>query len=301
LKKNQKTLFIIVGVIIVIVIVLALTLSNSEKNTEEIKIGVITPLSGGPSLWGQGSLNMINLAVKEINSEGGINGKMLSVIPEDGKCQPEPSATAAQKLINVDEVKFILGGHCSPETAVLAAILETNKVFGIGGVSTATGILDSSSYAFRTSPPNIDQADLISKVALEKYNLQKVAVLTGSTAFTTSISNDFITTFEARGGEVLIREEYLWPETTDFRTHLIKIKDLNPDAIFISTQGTEGVQILKQIEELGIDATIIGNTVTISKRIYLESGEGLPSTSFTVAPYVNASSEKSSELIRKYK
>ena len=298
---KNKNMWFSVGILVVIVALLASGCQKSNEKVEDtIKIGVIAPLSGGPSLWGQGSLNMINLAVDEINSNGGINGKKIVIIPEDGKCQPKAAVTAAHKLIDVDNVKFILGGHCSPETAVIAPIAEKNKVFMLAGVSTATGILDNYSYAFRTSPPNWDQACLIGKVALNK-GIKKVAVLTASTAFTKSISNDFINCFKEQGGKILIVEEYTWPETSDFRSALTKIKNLNPDAIFISSQGVEGVQILKQIKELGINSTLTGNTVFISKKTYNKSGGELPETAFTVAPYVDPKTEKASELISRYK
>jgi branched-chain amino acid transport system substrate-binding protein len=271
-------------------------ISGEIAKEQDIKIGFIAPLTGGPSLWGQGALEMTMLAVEEINAEGGVNGKRLVIIPEDGKCQPQPAATAAQKLIHADKARFILGGHCSPETATIAPILEENQVFGIAGVSTATGIVSDYSYAFRTSPPNMAQARLIAKVALEKYGLERIAVLTAQTAFTKSISNDFITAFEALGGEIVTVEEYTWPETTDFRTNLIKIKNQNPDAIFVSSMGDEGVQIVRQIKELGIDIPLTGNTVFVHKKTL-----GLPETAFTVSPYTDSTTEKASELISKYK
>ncbi len=300
MMKKQNKIYLGIG-IVAVVLIATIAMFSVPKGEETIKIGFMGPLSGGPSLWGQGSLNMINLAVDEINQQGGIDGKKLVIIPEDGKCQSEPAATSAQKLINVDGVKFILGGHCSPETAVIAPILEENNVFGLAGVSTATGILDDYDYMFRTSPSNMDQATLISKVALEKYNLDKIAVLTASTAFTKSIANDFITSFEDQGGEIITTEEYIWPDTSDFKTHLTKIKDLNPDAIFVSSQGTEGVQIVKQMKELDIDAVLTGNTVFIHKKTYAKSDGALPETAFTVAPYVDPATEKASQLINKYK
>jgi branched-chain amino acid transport system substrate-binding protein len=303
MNKTAKTiLWLVVGIIILGGIWYGVSRKPTAPTTKEtIKIGFIGPLSGGPSLWGQGSLDMINMAVEEINNQGGINGRKLVVIPEDGKCQPEAAVTAIQKLINVDKVKFILGGHCSPETAAIAPIAENNKVFMLAGVSTASGILDKYSYAFRTSPPNWEQACLIGKIALKKYNLKKIAVLNASTAFTKSISNDFVNCFKEQGGEIVKLEEYTWPETSDFKTFLLKIKDSKPDAIFVATQGVEGVQILKQMNELGIKAVLTGNTVFIHKKTYAESGGLLPSNAFTVAPYVDVSNKKASEVIAKYK
>ncbi|MDI6721211.1 MAG: ABC transporter substrate-binding protein, partial [Candidatus Aenigmarchaeota archaeon] len=149
-----------IAVIIIIAFSVLFLWQNAAKGGE-IKIGFIGPLTGGsPVQWGQGSLNMIQMAADEINVQGGIKDKKIIIVPEDGKCQSNDAIAAARKLIDVDGVKFILGGHCSVETSAIAPILEENRIFGLAGVSTADGIVSKYSYAFRTSPPNEEQGRL---------------------------------------------------------------------------------------------------------------------------------------------
>src|SRR3989344_7214140 len=92
----------VTGILIVVVIVVA-SLALQKPTDDVIKIGFIGPLSGGsPVEWGQGSLNMIQMAADEINAEGGLGGRKLLIVPEDGKCQSQPSVAAAQKLVSAD-------------------------------------------------------------------------------------------------------------------------------------------------------------------------------------------------------
>jgi len=274
---------------------------KSKQPKEDIKVGVISPLTGTATLYGQGSLDMINMAVEEINNNGGIKGRKLVVLAEDGKCQSEPAVTAAKKLIETDGVKLILGGHCSSETVAIAPVLDQNQVFGLAGVSTSTGILDKYTYMFRTSPPNLEQAKLIASLAYNKYNIKNIAMLVEQTTFAKSIAGDFVTAFKELGGNIVDEEAYA-SDQKDFKTELTKIKAKSPDAIFVSPQGQPtGAEIVKEIKTMGINAKLTGNTVFVGKKIYTDSQGSLPNGTFTVAPYADPSNSKTAELIEKYK
>ena len=91
---------------------------------ETIRIGIIAPFTGDAAVYGQSEKNAIDLAVEEINLNGGIDGRLIEVIYEDGKCNGMDATTAAQKLINVDNVDIILGGTCSGETLAIAPLAE---------------------------------------------------------------------------------------------------------------------------------------------------------------------------------
>lgn len=293
----------IIAVVIAVGIILASGIQFTGMFVSEpcIKIGFIGPLTGGPSLWGQSSLDMINIAAEEINRNGGINGKRVVIIPEDGKCNSQEAVTAAQKLIHVDGVKFILGGHCSPETAAIAPILEENKVFGLAGISTATGILDDYEFAFRTSPPNLEQARLIAKLSVEKYGIKNIATLTEQTVYAKSITDDFVSAFKELGGNILIEEEFQ-PNKVEFKTELLKINNKKPDAIFVSPQSpTAGIAIWEEINKLGIDLKLTGNSVFVSKKIKSETFGFLPESAFSVVTFVDPNLEKTKDLINKYR
>jgi len=93
-------------VIVVVLIIVATRGSNTE--TGPIKIGFIGPLTGSASSIGLNAQSAVEIAADEINSAGGINGRPLQVIYEDGKCSGAPASSAASKLIDVDHVSVII-------------------------------------------------------------------------------------------------------------------------------------------------------------------------------------------------
>ena len=93
--------------LILILAVLSLIFIIACGNKENIKIGFIGPLSGDVASMGQSAKAAVELAVEEINSNGGVSGRPLEVIYEDGKCEPKDSTSAANKLVNIDGVAVI--------------------------------------------------------------------------------------------------------------------------------------------------------------------------------------------------
>ncbi len=272
---------------------------TSSAQQETINIGFIGPLSGGPALWGQGSLNMIQLAVKDINSQGGINGKQLNIIAEDGKCTATQAVAAAHKLIDVDRVKFILGGHCSPETVATVPIINESKVFLLAGVTSTDEAVSASKYAFRTSPPTLEQAKIVAHAAYNKYGYRRIALLTENAAYPKSYTADLKKEFTG----TIVADITYQPLQQDFRTELSIIKESKPDAIWIAPQDpNEAVLILQQLKELGMqDIALFGSTVLIDKSVALQSGNLLPSTAWTVTLFADPQNPKSKEVQDKYR
>ena len=79
---------------------------------EPVKIGAVVPLTGDGAVYGVPIQRAALIALKEINDAGGIGGQPVEVIWEDGKCAADEATAAAQKLINIDQVKIIFGGTC---------------------------------------------------------------------------------------------------------------------------------------------------------------------------------------------
>jgi branched-chain amino acid transport system substrate-binding protein len=288
-------------VILLVVLVGGLSWWNQRawKAQGPIKVGFVGPLTGSSSLWGTGAKNMTDLAAEEINQNGGIKGRDLKITYEDGKCTAADAVTASQKLIN-DGVKFILGGQCSPETVAMAPTSKNNSFFMLAGVTSSDDAVASSTSAFRTSPPTIDFAKQLAPLAIAKY--KNVATLTEQAAFSTSYTKDFIDQFKSAGGTITDSENYT-TDQTDFRTNLLKIKATNPDAIFISPQNpATAVNVLKQMQELGIKTPVFGNSVLVTKTVYEQSGKPQSFVgAFSIVPYTDTKSAKATELASKYK
>src|SRR3989338_6431973 len=115
---------------------LALTACQSG-GSGPIKIGFIGPLTGDIAGIGADMLNGVQVAVDEVNADGGINGRQIELIAEDGRCNGADAASAAQKLVNVDNVFAIVGAGCSSETLAAAPIVNDGKVVMISPVSSS--------------------------------------------------------------------------------------------------------------------------------------------------------------------
>ena len=117
---------------IVIITILGLGLlfigvAFSESFSSSVKIGAVLPLTGDSAAWGEQGKYGIEMAVEEINSKNGINGKRLEVVYEDSQAIPKNAVSSIQKLVNVDKVPAIVGDIVSSTTLAMAPIAERSK------------------------------------------------------------------------------------------------------------------------------------------------------------------------------
>ncbi|MEK6924088.1 MAG: ABC transporter substrate-binding protein, partial [Candidatus Micrarchaeota archaeon] len=134
-SRVSNALVVMAAIVLLAVVVLPTFTGHSVSGAEPVKIGFIGAMTGSEAKYG--SFEATVLAVDEINAAGGINGRRVQLVAEDGKCRAKEAATAAQKLVHVDGVKIILGGHCSPETMAIAPIAEQNGVLMLSSITTS--------------------------------------------------------------------------------------------------------------------------------------------------------------------
>src|SRR5580658_7517308 len=109
--------------------VLGLALVTVGANAQEtVKIGVIQPLTGSVAYNGTTDVNGIKLALGEINARGGVLGKKVEIVVEDGQCKPADTVNAAEKLTQRDKVVALIGAFCSSATAAIMPVAQSNKI-----------------------------------------------------------------------------------------------------------------------------------------------------------------------------
>ena len=217
-------------------------------NPQVIKIGAILPLTGDAASYGIDVKNAVNLAVDEINTAGGINGKQFEILFEDGKCAPKDAATAAQKLINVDKVFVILGGMCSGETLGAAPIAEAAKVVMFSPGSGSPAITNAGEYIFRDFPSDITSGSKIAMFANQQY--ARVALMAELTDYAQGLKDVFKKNYKGS----IIADENFSPDESDLRAQITKIKATSPEALYFIPQTPQKAKIfLKQKQELGLN------------------------------------------------
>jgi branched-chain amino acid transport system substrate-binding protein len=300
----NKTTQIIIGIIVAIIVLAGIWYVVSRKPTapttkEPIKIGFIGPLSGDAASYGIPIKNAIDLAVEEINNTGGINGRKIEIIYEDGKCNGKDAVNAAQKLINIDKVNIILGGMCSGELLAIAPITEPAKVLLLSPSASSPDISNAGDFIFRNNPSDADGGKTLAKLVREKYT--KAAIISENTDYAQALARVFVEHFRSLGGEVVAQENFD-PGVKDFRTILTKIKSSNPEAIVVNPQ-TEvaGGLIVKQAREMGITIPLYGNTALAGTKAIETAGKYAEGMLVIDAPGLSESNPKAVKFLADYK
>jgi branched-chain amino acid transport system substrate-binding protein len=297
----DKKLLIGVFLLIVLVALVSFPLSSTAffgvQSVETIKIGWISDLSGSGTKYGAYEAGL--LAVDEINASGGINGKMIELIEEDGKCDSKEAISAINKLINIDGVKFVLGGHCTTESMAIAPIVEKNKVLMLAAITSTPLFTNISDYAFRTSSVSTIQSELMAKDAINK-RFKKLAIIYAQTSYAEPIAQKMKEEFTSLGGSVVLYEGFA-KDSSDFRTILSKANSLGVDSFFFSAQTPdEAYYLLIQLKEMNLTQQIFGNDQFQNKTIYSKDSS-LQEGIITVAPLMDLNSQITKNFFENYK
>lgn len=265
-----------------------------------VKIGSILPLTGGGAPYGIPIRRTIEMAVEEVNAAGGIAGKPMEVVWGDGKCSGTDGATEAQRLVSVEGVKVIFGGACSGETIPMAPITEAVKALLISPCASSPKVSEIGDFVFRTMPSDANAGKVAASYARDILKLQKVAVVSEQTDYAQGLRGAFKDAFSAGGGAVS-GDEVFQTGMSDFRTLLLKVKETNPEAVYVAPQtGDAGVLLLQQLKEIGYTGKIITAEVLMDRKLVGDNAalfEGLVG----VEAGIDTTNAKVAAFLEKYK
>lgn len=276
-KNLPKMTFLVLGLILLLLV-------GCTPKEETIKIGVVLPLTGeGTPDQGQASQKAILLAVDEYNSAGGINGKIVEAIFEDSQCQPQKGVTGIRKLIDVDNVDFIIGDICDSVTAAIMPIAEKNQKVLITPGSTSPAISEAGDYIFRFW---FSEDDLGGMAAQTAYNRgeKNLAILYINNAWGVAQKNGVSKKLKELGGTI-VSEQAIDPDNVDYRTEIEKAESKNPDAYYIGLHPNGLALVMKQMRGEGNSKQVyshgglVGSTQTL--------GLGGSDLEGIIAPFVN--------------
>ncbi len=249
----KKTLFVFAAALI------GLALAGCSKSgSNAIKVGSIGPLSGPVAVYGVECKNGIDLAVAEINAAGGVNGQLLEIVAEDDEGNPEKSVSAYKKLVTKDGVKYIIGSLTSGCTQAITQSAQAQKIVQIAPAATAPAITDAGNYIFRTCFIDPFQGTVGGKFAADNLGANSAAILYDiGNDYSVGLKENFFKEFERLGGRVIAQESYNTGDK-DFNAQITKIKNVNPDVIYLPDYYGTVALIAKQLRAQGITKPIVG-------------------------------------------
>ncbi|HHV71233.1 MAG TPA: ABC transporter substrate-binding protein [Clostridia bacterium] len=273
---------------------------TSKQDEETIKIGTVGPLSGDTATYGVSTKNGVEIAIEEINNSGGINGKKITLIPQDSKGDQAEAANATQKLISQDNVSAIIGAVLSSETLAAAPIANDAGIPMISSSATAPGVPDVGPFIFRNCIADQVQAAQLAEYAVKELNLDKFAVLYTKNDYGEALKDTFVETLKSLDKEPLVVESYVDGDN-DFSAQITKIAAQKPQAIYVGGYYTEAAKIAQQAKQKGLEVIFLGGDGFYSPKLLELGGDAVEGVIFTAGFYDKDPDENVQKFVAAYK
>ncbi|ALS28606.1 Leu/Ile/Val/Thr/Ala-binding protein [Paenibacillus sp. 32O-W] len=228
----------------------------STAGSDTIRIGLAAPISGTQAQYGTAFKNGAELAAAQINGAGGIGGKQVEIVIQDDKGDSNEAVNVANKFVTDKSILAVVGHFNSSATLATAPVYNKAKIVQVSPSSSAPGVTDAGEYTFRVITTDAFQADYLAGWSKE-LGYGKVALIYEQSDFGLGLLDVYKRSAPANGIEVVAAEAYN-PGDKDFSTVLTKIKDKQPDAIFIGGFYNEAALIAQQAKKLNLDVDFIG-------------------------------------------
>ncbi len=258
--------------------------TSPAARAQDIVIGHFGSLTGGTATFGTSTKEGIDLAVKEINAAGGVLGKKIRIVHEDDQSKPQEATKAAIKLINQDKVVALIGEVASSRSLAAAPTAQENQVPMLSPASTNPKVTQTGDYIFRSCFIDPFQGAAAANFAMlsdKGPKAKRFAVLYDvRNDYSTGLREFFINTIKANGGQIVADEAY-GEGDKDFKAQLTKIKQADPEVIYVPGYYTEIGLICRQARDLGIKVPLCGGDGWDSEKLFEIGGPAVNGCFFT--------------------
>jgi ABC-type branched-subunit amino acid transport system substrate-binding protein len=189
---------------------------TATGNGGALKIGALLSFTGGLGTFGQPIYNGVELAVTEINANGGVNGKPITLVQGDDATSPQVAVTEAQRLVNIEHISAMVGPLAStPSLQVAETVTGPAKIPQISPSATSPALTDANDddFLFRTTISDAAQGIVLANLAKDE-NLSTVCDLYVNNAYGKGLSTAFKAAFQALGGTVTAEVPHEENQTT---------------------------------------------------------------------------------------
>lgn len=256
----------------------------------QVEVGIVNSLSGNFATFGERYRTGLDVALEEINANGGINGEPLELIVQDDRSEAQSALAAVESLANQD-VPLIIGSYASSITGPMAQLMTRQEVpLIVLGSADDSITKPGSAWVFRAKHTStivartyFDYFDYL-KTQGGEGELQTVAMLYGNGAWPTSLAKEGERLAGERGYEVVGSQSYD-QGVTDFRPILNRFLSDAPDILYIVSYAEDGVAITRQMREVGLSAQAIAIDTSAALPTFIEQVSDLSNYVATVVSW----------------
>ncbi len=249
MKKMKKVVSAVVATAMTMAM---LTGCGEAKSSDTFRIGGIGPITGGAALYGLNVQNAAQIAVDEINANGGVNGYKLELNFQDDEHDAEKSVNAYNVLKDWG-AQMIMGSVTSGPCIAVSEKTKADNMFQITPSGSAVECVQYDN-AFRVCFSDPNQGAASAKYIADKNIAKKIAVIyDSSTIYSSGIFESFKKGAKEYGLEIVAEEAFTADNASDFSVQLQKAKDAEAELVFLPIYYQESSLILTQANQMGFN------------------------------------------------
>jgi neutral amino acid transport system substrate-binding protein len=231
--------------------------SDGGSGGDSLTVGVLLPFSGDYAWVGQNVFPVAQMITEEINEQGGIDGRNVSLVKGDTEGSPDASLSAAKKLINVEGVVGIIG----PTSITMSAVFDlfTENEVPVVTPTAGTTSLDTKGgdYVFRTVPSDSLGGRAIAKAMSEKQfntvaSYQKMAMMVGNKEVFQSFKNPIVSSFEEFGGTVT-KSLDIKTGKASYQSEVQTMMNSNPEIATLVASKDDSIKVMQAAFQAGYE------------------------------------------------
>lgn len=279
----SKKLIVLIVVVVIAAGAIIMALRDNVGNAETVEIGAILPLTESASILGKGVLEGIEMAVKEVNAAGGIDGKQVILQVEDSKNDPKEGVSSFQKLMAVNEPVAIITEMSSVSKA-LAPLADRKQIVLFATVTAAPDLTKMSEWVFRNYYSTKTQGEALAQFLAKEKKPNKVGILYLTDDYGTTGVEELIRSLNANGMYDIVTEGYA-KDATDILAPVTKIKTANIDALCVIAYDEALARAFREAREIGFDGTLCTYTGLANPKVLEQAGDAAEGAYVAMADY----------------
>jgi len=226
--------------------------------SSEVKIGAVISQTGAVAPYGHQVTRGIDLALEQVNAEGGFKGAPIQVIYRDDATNSEKGREAILDLIDNEDVEMVIGAISSQVTLEIAPICEKKRVVLLSPTSSAPQISEAGEYIFRNYPSDILEGTAMADFA-KQMGVRRVAIVALDNEFGAGLTEVFTRRFESKSREVVKTFRIGETGAPSYAEMIAELKEIEPQGIYLVAYVDALAELLKQIHAAGIDCLLMGS------------------------------------------
>ncbi len=261
----------------------ALAVLGGSAAWADITIATAGPMTGQYAVFGEQMKHGAEMAVKDINAKGGINGEKLVLEVGDDACDPKQAVAVANQFVNKG-VKFVAGHFCSGSSIPASQVYNEEGILQISPASTNPTLTEQGfDNVFRTCGRDDIQGQYAANFVVDNKVATKIAILHDKTAYGKGLADEFKKQLNARGVEEVMYEA-ITAGDKDFTALITKLKEAGVELIYLGGYHTEAGLITRQAHEQGLSAKMMSGDALVDKQYWEITGPTGEGTLMTFAP-----------------